>query len=118
MLTGAVPKSHSQPNFVTLGVNTGGGIHADIARRDIEKCQSCHDVQGADPVCLKCHYDNDGIKGTNPRTHEPGFMSDENGYWHTTSTANCYVCHTDPNARPNGINGVGFCGYCHGGQGR
>ncbi|MBK9227181.1 MAG: cytochrome C [Ignavibacteria bacterium] len=114
-LTGAVPESHRQPNFTTLGVNTGGGIHADIARRDIEKCQSCHDVQGADPACLKCHFDNDGIKGTNPKTHETGFMSDDNGYWHTSQGANCYTCHTDANARPNGISGVGFCGYCHGG---
>lgn len=117
-LTGAVPESHRKPNFVTLGVNTGGGLHAEIARRDIERCQSCHDVQGADPVCLKCHYDNDGIKGTNPKTHESGFMSDENGYWHSNNGANCYTCHTDPNARPGGIVGVGFCGYCHGGQSR
>ena len=118
VLTGSVPKSHSEPNFVILGVNSGGGLHATIAKRDIERCQSCHDVQGADPVCVKCHYDNDGIKGTNPKTHESGFMNDENGYWHSNKGANCYVCHTDPNARPNGVSGLGFCGYCHGGQQR
>jgi hypothetical protein len=116
-LTGAVPKSHSQPNFISLGVNSGGGLHAENAKSDIEKCQACHDVQGADPVCIRCHFDNDGIKGTNPKTHESGFMSDEEGYWHSNQGAVCYTCHTDPNARPGGISGVGFCGYCHQGQG-
>jgi c(7)-type cytochrome triheme protein len=114
LITGFLPKSHQQMNFVTLGVNTGGGLHADLARKDIESCQSCHDVEGRDPACIKCHYDNDGIKGTNPRTHEPGFLRDENGIWHNTQGAVCYTCHTDANARPNGISGIGFCGYCHG----
>jgi predicted CXXCH cytochrome family protein len=54
------------------------------------------------------------VKGTNPRTHEPGFLSDEKGLWHDTQGAVCYTCHTDANARLNGIRGVGFCGYCHG----
>lgn len=114
LVTGFLPQSHLQKNFVTIGVNTGGGLHSELARRDIESCQSCHDVQGRDPACIKCHFDNDGIKGTNPRTHEPGFMRDENGIWHFTQGAVCYTCHTDPNARPNGIPGIGFCGYCHG----
>jgi hypothetical protein len=112
-LTGALPQSHLQPNFTTLGVNTGGGLHSELARKDIEACQSCHDVEGRDPTCVKCHFDNDGIKGTNPKTHEPGFMKDEHGIWHDTQGAVCYTCHTDANAKPNGIKGVGFCGYCH-----
>jgi len=113
-LTGVAPMSHRQPNFTTIGVNTGGGLHADLAKRDIESCQSCHDTQGGDPVCIKCHIDNDGVQGTNPKTHESGFMHNENGIWHQTQGAICYTCHVDPNARPNGIKGVGFCGYCHG----
>ena len=113
--TGALPLSHTQMNFVTLGINSGGGLHADLAKKDIESCQSCHDVQGADPACIKCHVDNDGIKGTNPRTHERGFLSGENGDWHSNPGSVCYLCHTDPNASPSGLAGRGFCGYCHGG---
>ncbi|HQY52211.1 MAG TPA: cytochrome c3 family protein [Ignavibacteria bacterium] len=114
LITGISPKSHSQPNFTTVGVNTGGGLHSDLAKRDVESCQSCHDVQGSDPVCIQCHFDNDGIEGTNPRTHQSGYLNDEKGIWHDTQGAVCYTCHTDPNARPDGVAGVGFCGYCHG----
>lgn len=113
LLTGIAPQSHQQAGFTTIGVNTGGGLHSELARKDIESCQSCHDVQGGDPKCVQCHFDSDGVKGTNPRTHEPGFLSDEKGLWHDTQGAVCFTCHTDANARPNGISGVGFCGYCH-----
>ncbi len=116
LVTGIAPTSHQIPNFTTFGVNTGGGLHSELAKKDIESCQSCHDVEGRDPTCLKCHFDNDGIRGTNPKTHDNGFMKDEKGIWHDTEGANCYSCHTDANARPNGITGVGFCGYCHGAQ--
>ena len=112
--TGFVPKSHLRPNFTTLGVNTGGGLHAELAKKDIESCESCHSVQGGDPACVKCHFDNNGVKGTHPRTHETGFLRDEHGIWHNTQGAICYTCHTDGNARPNGKPGIGFCGYCHG----
>jgi hypothetical protein len=112
--TGMKPKNHSLANFKTFGVNTGGGLHAELARRDIESCESCHSVNGGDPTCVKCHFDNDGIKGTNPKTHESGFMSDQHGSWHTTKASICYTCHTDATASPNGTAGVGFCGYCHG----
>ena len=111
--SGVLPSSHRQPNFTTYGVNTGGGLHADLARKDIEQCQSCHDADGRDPICVSCHYDNNGVKGTHPKTHETGFMHDEKGYWHNSRGAVCYTCHTDPNARPDGKKGVGFCGYCH-----
>ncbi len=115
-VTGIAPYSHRKGNFTTFGVNSGGGLHAELARKDIESCQNCHDVEGADPVCIKCHFDNDGIKGTNPRTHEFGFLSDEKGIWHDTPGAICYHCHTDPNAKPDGKRGIGFCGYCHSGD--
>jgi hypothetical protein len=113
VITGIAPQSHRQPGFTTLGVNTGGGLHSELAKKDVESCVSCHDMQGADPVCITCHFDNDGVKGTNPRTHESAFMSDEKGIWHDTQGAVCYSCHTDNNANPNGVKGVGFCGYCH-----
>lgn len=118
MLTGLAPSSHLQSNFTTIGVNTGGGLHAELAKKDLESCQSCHDVEGRDPVCIQCHFDNDGIKGTNPKTHQSGYLNDDKGIWHDTRGAICYSCHTDANARPDGISGVGFCGYCHGNSNR
>ncbi len=111
---GMVPASHRAPDFLTIGVGTGGGQHAILAKRDIERCASCHDVQGADANCILCHVDNDGVKGTNPKTHMRTFMSSsDNGDWHSDMNSVCYQCHTDANARPNGIKGIGFCGYCH-----
>lgn len=113
-LGGMVPASHRAPNFVTIGVGTGGGQHATLARRDIERCAGCHDVQGADANCILCHVDNDGIKGTNPKTHIRGFMkSSSDGDWHNDLGSVCYSCHTDANAKPTGKKGIGFCGYCH-----
>ncbi|MFA3782386.1 cytochrome c3 family protein [Melioribacteraceae bacterium 4301-Me] len=112
-LEGIVPTSHLLSNFVTIGVGSGGGQHAILAKQDIENCASCHDVEGADPTCIVCHTDSDGIKGTNPKTHPANFMKDNHGDWHSDSASLCFTCHTDANARPNGIKGVGFCGYCH-----
>ena len=111
-LGGFIPSSHSQNNFTTLGVGTGGGLHAEIARRDIENCAACHDTQGADPNCIMCHVDNDGIKGTNPKTHAIGYLQNEEGDWHGDFGAVCFNCHTDLGALSQ-IPGQGFCGYCH-----
>lgn len=113
-LGGAKPISHDQPGFTTLGVGSGGGVHATLAKRDIASCASCHDAEGDDPTCTTCHIDPDGVKGTNPRTHKIGFMKDVHGPWHDDRGANCYVCHTDSNSKINGKAGIGFCGYCHG----
>lgn len=107
------PQSHVRAGFVTIGRGTGGGLHSQLARKDIESCMACHDVQGVDPTCITCHVDPDGIKGTDARTHTPGYMIGEHGSWHSDPGANCFVCHTDPNARVGGVQGVGFCGYCH-----
>jgi hypothetical protein len=111
-LGGFVPFSHGQSNFVTIGVGSGGGEHAILANRDIESCANCHDVYGADPNCTLCHVDNDGIQGTNPKTHITGFMEGENGDWHGDMGSVCYDCHTDPYAMSQTY-GQGFCGYCH-----
>lgn len=111
-MTGIVPSSHLTSDFKTFGVGSGGGEHAVLARRDIEQCVSCHDVQGADPTCIVCHLDSDGIKGTNPRTHLTNFMNDEKGDWHDTQGSICYNCHTSQS--PSSPAGIGFCGYCHG----
>jgi hypothetical protein len=49
------PQSHFEAGFVTIGAGTGGGRHAEMGRRDIESCVSCHDVEGKDPSCMLCH---------------------------------------------------------------
>jgi c(7)-type cytochrome triheme protein len=110
---GFKPAWHLGAGFTTIGPHSGGGRHADYARRDMESCISCHDVQGGDPTCIQCHVDGDGIRGTDPKTHESGFMSTEHGSWHTSEASPCYNCHTDMNAHPGGVRGRGFCGYCH-----
>lgn len=111
-LGGIVPASHLKDNFVIFGVGSGGGEHSKLARRDIERCTACHDVNGADPTCITCHLDSDGIKGTNPKTHVNNFMRNEDGDWHSNAGSVCYNCHTS--ATPNSPVTSGFCNYCHG----
>ena len=94
---------------VAGGVGTGGGRHADLARRDLENCAACHDVQGEDPTCLACHMDRQPGLGNDPRTHEPGFMRNVQGPWHHDVHETCYACH-----QPSASNTPGFCTYCHG----
>jgi c(7)-type cytochrome triheme protein len=115
-MNGVVPFSHTKTDFVLIGVGTGGGEHAALAKRDIESCASCHDVQGGDPVCIKCHIDSDGIRGTDPNTHSANFMRDDHGDWHNNPGSICFNCHTS--ASPSSPPGVGFCGYCHGSKPR
>ncbi len=85
----------------------GGGVHADMARIDIETCQSCHDIDGGDPLCVDCHNDRDGVQNTDPKTHSAGYLHNTQGDWCTEPVSMCFVCHT-PQTK-----GVGFCGYCH-----
>ncbi len=56
------PLSHNIAGFTTIGKGSGGGRHAELARRDIESCMACHDVQGSDPTCTLCHTDNGGVR--------------------------------------------------------
>ncbi|MGD0338121.1 MAG: cytochrome c3 family protein [Bacteroidota bacterium] len=109
------PVWHSGVGFTTGRMaGSGGGRHAEFARRDIETCQACHDTQGSDPICITCHNDPDGVRGTDPKTHQGGYLNSEHGNWHNDPGAICYICHTDPNAHPGGVKGRFFCGYCHG----
>ncbi|MFC2076195.1 cytochrome c3 family protein [candidate division KSB1 bacterium] len=90
-------------------VGSGGGRHAELARRDIERCAACHDVQGQDPVCLTCHRDEIPGLGNDLKTHDRGWIDDVGeGDWHQTEASICFSCHID-----SGNRGVGFCGYCH-----
>ena len=88
------PAWHAVAGFTTLGVGSGGGEHARLARRDIGIMPGMSGTEGADPVCIifipMQMEDKELI-----RTHDPGFMSDNHGYWHTNPGANCYLCHTD-----------------------
>lgn len=56
------PPSHNVPGFVTIGKGTGGGLHAEEARRDMESCVGCHDVPGQDPVCMTCHNADGSVR--------------------------------------------------------
>jgi hypothetical protein len=56
-LGGIMPSTHLSPTFVLIGKGSGGGEHARLARRDLERCISCHDTRSADPVCVTCHTD-------------------------------------------------------------
>jgi len=112
VLNGKKPVWHGGPGWGAIAgwVGTGGGRHAELAKRDMETCMACHDVEGNDPTCLLCHRDPDGVKGTDPRTHEAGFadrFGEGNGPHDDSSI--CFACHVNTH-QP----GVGFCGYCHG----
>jgi hypothetical protein len=56
------PSSHRVPGFTTLGRGSGGGLHAEEARRDMESCVACHDAEGKDPTCMACHMDNGKVR--------------------------------------------------------
>lgn len=56
------PASHGAPGFTTLGRGSGGGLHAEEARRDMESCMSCHDVEGKDPTCMTCHLSTGRVR--------------------------------------------------------
>ncbi|MFQ5649288.1 MAG: cytochrome C [bacterium] len=106
------PVWHGGPDWGALAgvVGTGGGRHAELARRDIENCAACHSTEGDDPTCLLCHTDFDGVQGTNPKTHETGFADQigDDASLHDDDNALCYSCHTNTRQA-----GAGFCGYCH-----
>jgi hypothetical protein len=105
------PQWHGGPDWGAIagGVGSGGGRHAELARRDLENCAACHDVQGEDPTCLACHMDRTPGLGSDPRTHEPGYMHDVHGSWHSDLDETCYACHS-----PSPFSSPGFCTYCHG----
>jgi hypothetical protein len=90
-------------------VGSGGGRHAEMARRDMELCVACHDEVTNDPVCMMCHIDRNPGLGNDPSTHGARFMHDSHGDWHQDEMSLCFDCHM--NTRQAGI---GFCGYCHG----
>lgn len=109
---GVRPVWHGGPAWLTRGVGSGGGRHAELARRDLESCAACHEVQGDDPTCLLCHLDRTPGLGNDPKTHSSSFARDlGEGDFHDDDGAVCYTCH-----RRGRVSGEGFCGYCHRGK--
>jgi hypothetical protein len=107
------PPWHSGPDWGAIagGVGTGGGRHAQLAKRDMERCAACHDIQGDDPTCMLCHIDRLPGKGNDPKTHGSRFASQVGyGDFHDDPNSLCFSCHVVTG--PVGANG--FCGYCHG----
>lgn len=58
-----VPQSHQIAGFVTLGGNKSMNRHAKLAAMNIESCVTCHNVEGADPICATCHSNGFVPKG-------------------------------------------------------
>ena len=79
------PSWHSGADWgaIVEAVGSGGGRHAALAKRDIERCAACHDSQGEDPICLMCHRDFLPGRGNDLKTHAPGMFSGASeGTWH------------------------------------
>ena len=53
------PAWHKVAGF-TSGV--GGGLHAQLAKKDMENCVSCHNIEGQDPTCYTCHKADGSLK--------------------------------------------------------
>ena len=81
--------------------------HAESAMQDVETCAACHSSDS--PVCANCHFDSDGILGTNPPIHPSSIDDLGEGLWHDDPGFQCFVCHVNTQSA-----GAGFCGYCHG----
>ena len=50
-----VPQSHQLAGFATIGGGKAMNRHGKLAVMDIESCVTCHNVEGGDPVCARCH---------------------------------------------------------------
>ena len=49
------PVWHGGAGWVLAVSGGNGGRHAETARRDIENCIACHDLEAAEPACATCH---------------------------------------------------------------
>lgn len=103
---GVKPGNHSASNWASA---TFGGLHAELARRDISVCAACH--EGEEFInCTSCHADRDPGLGNDPTVHGTSLRSDAGeGPWHDDPDASCFSCH-DRNAPSQ------FCSYCHSGR--
>jgi hypothetical protein len=51
-----LPANHYRPGWVTAS----GGKHSDEAEFDLESCMSCHEAPGQQPICARCHGNDNG----------------------------------------------------------
>jgi len=100
---GAMPLDHTMSGWALPPYE-----HAEAARRDVEACAACHSTSDS-PICSRCHFDTDGVRGTNPTIHSASIEDIGHGPWHDDPGFQCFNCHISTNTP-----GVGFCGYCHG----
>jgi hypothetical protein len=77
------------PNHMTP---TAPDFHGRLARRDINRCASCHD-RGAASICVSCHM----VGGTGGNPHPTGFLSGQRAGDCRTDRM-CLVCHTGGSA--------------------
>lgn len=105
------PQWHGGANWgaIAFGRGSGGGRHAQMAKRDISNCASCHDANGEDPTCLLCHMDRIPGRNNDLKTHTNNLYKGVKGPWHGDRSYLCFTCHV--NAEPR--NPISFCGYCH-----
>jgi len=105
--SGVRPSNHDSPEWVRFA--GGPNLHGVEARRDISYCAGCHEAEGGDPLCSRCHQDRQLGRG-NDRNIHPGNFEDigVEGPWHDDDGYYCYDCHS------RGSQPESFCGYCHG----
>ncbi len=84
--TGGRPATHSQ-----LGWSTSG--HAEVAGSELDTCVACHDVAGADPVCMRCHRTGISPHGDNP------VINMSSGPWQNDPGYVCFQCHSQNDSR-------------------
>lgn len=101
---GAKPFDHSSSDWALPPY-----AHAEAAQQDVESCAACHSSDS--PVCVNCHFDTDGVIGTNPPIHPVTIDDLGEGRWHDDPGFQCFTCHVNTRTA-----GEGFCGYCHGAQ--
>jgi hypothetical protein len=107
---GDIPLNHYAADW---NPRTSPTRHAEEARKDIESCAGCHEEEGRS-TCAQpgCHWDGDGVRGTQPSIHASSITDLDHGPWHNDPGFQCFQCHISTHTP-----GVGFCGYCHGTKG-
>lgn len=58
-----LPQSHQLAGFASPAPGRANNRHAKLAEMSIEACAVCHNVEGADPICVTCHETGIAPKG-------------------------------------------------------
>jgi len=105
------PASHLLAGFTTLGVAAAAVSMHDLRNEILNRVQ--HVTVRKELIPYVLHVILMLMEERNwPEDHDPVLCRTTMvlAQW---SGANCFLCHTDSNARPGGIKGQKFCGYCH-----